>query len=73
MNNLKISTDGIPHYTNCPQCWGFGFFGPHENIVTLQNALEHKEGLVTMESGHEALKACDVCGSTIEGMPEVTV
>jgi len=70
MNKFWIDNVGIPHIINCPSCNGFGFYGEHGNLVTLQNALEHKHGLITMESGHEALTPCDVCGSTIDGVIE---
>jgi hypothetical protein len=64
------TTCDVPHFDNCPTCWGFGvryYDGPHGSIpISGENSVRHK-ALMYIDLDW---KACPTCGSTPRGIPD---
>lgn len=66
MEPLRICTTcGVPHYENCPDCFGFGVCDTERNGTVPVSASRALDG-----QAPAGARACPTCGSTTAGMPE---
>lgn len=59
------STCTVPHYTNCPDCYGFGVCD-----TELNGMLPVRSSRALTDPALGGARACPTCGSTTAGMPE---
>ena len=75
MSDLHICEEScrLKHFDNCPRCFGFGFFMSKKTgkLVPITAPEAHGYKSASLASSFEpdcTMVACEVCGSTIEGL-----